>query len=229
MIKKHLSKIALSLVVSTLSFSGVAGGNGSDKFYILYGDKAFELREFKEGIINGVSVEKSSKISLKRSLELTRQYRTTLAKFLDRILILSSRHKVDPVLVVSTIWVESVFKTKALSRVGAQGLMQVMPATHKWVFSELLKKESLTNETEEEQNLEAGIAYLAHLKKLVGNDKEKVMIAYNMGPTYVLSRSKFKFNHDYYKKISKRFDQISVNLKKKGMNLKRIPTYAALN
>lgn len=212
-----------------ISFSGMAGGQGSDKFFILYGDKAFELKEFKEGIIKGVSVERSPHLSLDRSKAITKEYRDILSRYLDKILVLSTRHKVDPILVVSTIWVESSFKPKALSNVGAKGFMQVMPATHKWIFGSLLKKKSNKNETDEDQNLEAGIAYLAHLKHLVGDNKEKVMIAYNMGPKYVLEKSKkkFVFDHDYYRKISKRFDQISNNLKNKGTRIRRIHSYAS--
>jgi hypothetical protein len=227
--KKHLTRIALIISTTLLSFSGIAGGQGSDKYFILYGSKAYELRDFKSGIIQGISVEKSSKISLKRSIELTKQYRDSLSKYLDKILMLSSRHKIDPVLVVSTIWVESKFKPKALSPVGAKGLMQVMPDTHKWIFGALLKKDPTLGDTEENKNLEAGIAYLAHLKEIIGNDKERVMIAYNMGPKYVLNRSKFKFNHDYYKKISKNFDQISAKLKTKGVALRKVSSYAAKN
>lgn len=202
----EILNVFITLLIASLSFSGVAGGIGSDKFLLLYGDKAYELKEFKSGIINGVDT----------------RYRYSLSKYMDKILILSARHKIDPVLVVSTIWVESTFDNKAVSKKGAIGLMQVMPKTNKWVFGSILKKDPSSILTEEERNLEAGIAYLAHLKKIVGNNKERVMIAYNMGPKYVLDRSKLKFNHDYYKKISKKFDQISQNLKSKGTRIDRL-------
>ena len=41
------------------------------------------------------------------------------------------RHDMDPELILAVIAVESTFKERAVSRVGARGLMQVMPGSHK--------------------------------------------------------------------------------------------------
>ena len=41
------------------------------------------------------------------------------------------RHDMDPELILAVIAVESTFKEHAVSRVGARGLMQVMPGSHK--------------------------------------------------------------------------------------------------
>ena len=41
------------------------------------------------------------------------------------------RHDVDPELILALIAVESTFRERAVSRVGARGLMQVMPGSHK--------------------------------------------------------------------------------------------------
>ena len=209
---KIILYITLLINLTFLSFPNVAGGSGSDKYYLLYNKRAYELKDFKKGLLLGVD----------------RRYRARLVTHLDTILMYSSKYKVDPVLVISTIWVESAFKTDALSHKGARGLMQVMPATHKWIFGSILKKTHL-KETEIEKNIEAGVAYISYLRGIVGNNKEKVMIAYNMGPKYVLDRDKFKFDHDYYRKISKRFDQISRILSKRGIPLKQLSGGAFLS
>ncbi len=41
------------------------------------------------------------------------------------------RHQVEPELILAIIAVESTFKERAVSRVGARGLMQVMPGSHR--------------------------------------------------------------------------------------------------
>jgi soluble lytic murein transglycosylase-like protein len=42
----------------------------------------------------------------------------------------AERHRLDPELILALIAVESTFKERAVSRVGARGLMQVMPRPH---------------------------------------------------------------------------------------------------
>lgn len=42
-----------------------------------------------------------------------------------------SRHQLDPELLLAIIAVESTFRERAVSRVGARGLMQVMPGVHR--------------------------------------------------------------------------------------------------
>src|SRR5918994_5784536 len=49
---------------------------------------------------------------------------------LDRIIFRAGgRHGIDPRFIHAVIWQESKYKPKALSHAGAQGLMQLMPAT----------------------------------------------------------------------------------------------------
>ena len=47
------------------------------------------------------------------------------------------RHDVDPELILAIIAVESMFKERAVSRVGARGLMQVLPRSHKGKIQEI--------------------------------------------------------------------------------------------
>jgi len=49
---------------------------------------------------------------------------------LDRIIFRAGgRHGIDPRFIHAVIWQESKYRPKALSHAGAQGLMQLMPAT----------------------------------------------------------------------------------------------------
>jgi soluble lytic murein transglycosylase-like protein len=87
----------------------------------------------------------------------------------------ASRHGVDARLVDALIRVESAYQADAVSRRGAQGLMQLMPATaRQYGAADLMDPAS---------NLEAGIR---HLKRLLDRyDLPVALAAYNAGETAV--------------------------------------------
>ncbi len=85
----------------------------------------------------------------------------------------SDRYRLDPDFVSSVIKAESNFQPKAVSRKGAQGLMQLMPAT-----SILL---GVTNPFDPKANIEAGTAFLSQLLDQYNNDALKALAAYNAG------------------------------------------------
>ncbi|OGZ07014.1 MAG: hypothetical protein A3D65_06635 [Candidatus Lloydbacteria bacterium RIFCSPHIGHO2_02_FULL_50_13] len=85
-------------------------------------------------------------------------------------------YNVDPELILAVIIVESEGNPKALSRRGAEGLMQLMPNTAKAMGA--------TNPKEPLQNIFAGTKYLKELEESYGfiDSKEDALVAYNMGP-----------------------------------------------
>lgn len=95
-------------------------------------------------------------------------------KYGDLIATTAQRHGVNPELVAAVIRAESASNPRAVSRKGARGLMQLMPAT-------AAQFGVATHELfEPERNLEAGVRYLA---VLVGKlaDLDLVLAAYNAG------------------------------------------------
>lgn len=76
-------------------------------------------------------------------------------KIVDAAIAESIRQNVDPALVLSVIWQESRFNTRATSPVGARGLMQVMPDTGRG-----LGVSNPDNLYDMKTNLRAGIKYL---------------------------------------------------------------------
>ncbi len=94
-------------------------------------------------------------------------------KYDAKIFELAVKHNVSASLVKAVIAKESCYNPKARSHVGAIGLMQLMPATAKW-----LKVKQPENP---EQNLAAGVRYLAQLRKRFGSN-ELALAAYNAGP-----------------------------------------------
>lgn len=86
------------------------------------------------------------------------------------------RHSINPHLVAALIHVESSFNPKAVSRKGAVGLMQLLPATARR-FGVKSKKDLFSPE----KNIEAGIRYLSWLNKRFSGDVQKILAAYNAG------------------------------------------------
>ena len=86
----------------------------------------------------------------------------------------SSRYHLDPDLVNSVIRAESGFNAKAVSRKGAQGLMQLMPQT----ASQLGVRDTF----DAGANVDGGARYLRTLLEQNNFDLIKALAAYNAGP-----------------------------------------------
>ena len=83
-------------------------------------------------------------------------------------------HRVDPALVAAVIAAESAFQPRAISRKGARGLMQLMPAT--------ARRLGVARVHDPEENVLGGTAYLSELADRFGEDRpDLVLAAYNAG------------------------------------------------
>jgi soluble lytic murein transglycosylase-like protein len=96
-----------------------------------------------------------------------------LDAFSEEIATSAANHGVDPAFVRAVMHAESAFNPNALSRVGAQGLMQLMPAT--------ADRFGVENAFEPAQNIEGGTRYLAWLLKRFNGDTRLAAAAYNSG------------------------------------------------
>jgi len=95
----------------------------------------------------------------------------------------STKQGVDPLFVAAVIKSESTFNSSARSRRGAQGLMQIMPATGAWLSAKNdLPRGKLTDPG---HNLRLGISYLKHLEESYKGNRVFALVAYNWGPGHV--------------------------------------------
>jgi hypothetical protein len=111
------------------------------------------------------------------------------------------RHGLDPELVVAVVGVESAFRPEAVSPKGAQGLMQLMPATAASLGVE--------DAFDPEENLDGGVRHLGTLLSLYGGDLERALAAYNAGEGAVERHGgvpPYRETREYVKRVLERYE-----------------------
>lgn len=98
---------------------------------------------------------------------------------------------VEPALVIAVAAAESAFNSDAVSRKGALGLMQLMPATaERYGVAAHTTAEGRKQVMEPKVNAQIGSRYLADLLRMFDGDKELALAAYNAGEGAVLKHGR---------------------------------------
>jgi soluble lytic murein transglycosylase-like protein len=118
-------------------------------------------------------------------------------KIEDMIREVSARYRVDPALVRAVIETESHWNSSAVSRKGAQGLMQLVPGT--------AQELGVRNAFDPKQNLDGGVRYLRTLLERYNGDLDRALAAYNAGP-HAVDRAggvpQYRETRDYVQKVT---------------------------
>lgn len=137
-----------------------------------------------------------------------RQFFSSAVPFGDLIHEKAQKYDVDPALVAAVVETESRFRTRARSQVGAQGLMQLMPRTGRWLGA--------TNLYDPVQNVDAGVKYIKYLQKRFNGNLTQTIAAYNAGEGNVKRYGgvpPFQETRSYVRKVMNRYEKRSHDLK----------------
>jgi len=158
-----------------------------------------------------------------------------VAPYRDQAQKAASENGIDEAWVFGLMRQESRFINVARSGVGASGLMQIMPATARWIAKRLGIKGFKTNEMQDPgRNIQFGAYYLRHVQDTLDGSPVLATAAYNAGPgraqrwrdtremeaAVYIESIPFAETRDYVKKVmsnamyyAARFGQPSVLLK----------------
>jgi soluble lytic murein transglycosylase-like protein len=184
-----------------LSLSLLSGGIYADVWFYQDSNGVMHFAQEKQGKNWRLLMRtpKSLSQSQPKTLALTRISELPYHQF---IVNSARRHQLDPALVHAVVATESNYKANAVSRAGAMGLMQLMPAT--------AQRFSVADPFLPEQNIEAGSRYLRWLLDEF-ESLQLALAAYNSGENtvkrYGFVIPPYPETQDYVTKVINRYKQ----------------------
>jgi soluble lytic murein transglycosylase-like protein len=177
-----IRKRVLSLIVSVIMILGTASVCLGDIYKYVDPEGVIHLTNVPtEHNVPYVLVMKEKRVIIPTKEEIAGNNHLTkeeISAYDDLIVKTSDKYRVDAALVKAIIKAESNFNHRAVSPVGARGLMQLMPAT----ATSLQVEDSF----HPEKNIEGGVRYLRYLMNLFNGNLPLVLAAYNSGENTVL-------------------------------------------
>ncbi len=129
-------------------------------------------------------------------------------RFASKIAEVARRYEVPEALLHAVITIESAYDPNAISRAGAVGLMQLMPAT--------AKRYGVTNRRNPSANLSGGTRYLKDLLLRFDSNLELALAGYNAGENAVEKFGNrippFEETQNYVRKVLKLYSQHTAGL-----------------
>ena len=134
------------------------------------------LRQELENVTGEAALLKAQIERANRVIELSGRYGIS-AQLAGTIFDVALAERLDPELAFRMVRLESNFNPRAVSRVGAIGIAQVMPSTAR-IYDRSVTREKLFDP---QTNLKIGFRYMRRLIDLYGGDVRLALLAYNLG------------------------------------------------
>lgn len=129
-------------------------------------------------------------------------------KYAEMIKAAAELNKLPVALVHAVITAESAYQPKVISKAGAVGMMQLMPAT--------AERYGVKDSKDAEANIAGGTKYLRDLLKMFDNDTKLAVAAYNAGEGAVMKYGNtippYKETQHYVIKVLKYYKKYSTTL-----------------
>ena len=161
-----------------------------------------------EGVLhltNVPSIHKAKYVLVMREKRILFQAFIDVNRYDQIIRKAADKFKIDSALIKAIIKAESNFDHQAVSPVGAQGLMQLMPAT-----ASALQVE---NAFHPENNIEGGVRYLRYLLDIYRGNLTLALAAYNAGERNVAKYNNnvppFRETQNYIKRVLSYYNSYS--------------------
>lgn len=134
--------------------------------------------------------------------------RGNVATFAPHIEQAAGEAGIDAALIHAVITAESGYNPAAISRTGAQGLMQLMPGT--------ARRYAVKDAFDPKQNIRGGTRYLRDLLAMFDNNIELALAAYNAGENAVIRHGRkippYRETQAYVPKVMRLYSQYSAQL-----------------
>jgi len=165
---KILQRLALPLIFLAVVASATEGG--ADIYKYVDAEGVVHLTNVPTAPLPYILVMKEKRVIIQLEGDIT--------PYDELISRTSEKYSVEPALVKAIIKAESNFNHRAVSPVGARGLMQLMPATAATL--------NVRDSFQPESNIEGGVRYIRYLMNLFNGNLPLVLAAYNAGENAVL-------------------------------------------
>jgi soluble lytic murein transglycosylase-like protein len=167
---------------------------------------AYDVSDSYDAVFAGKnsSIQKAAASRISNSAFIPHDRVKLMSTINSSIYAASEKYGIDANLIKAVIKQESGYNPYALSHAGAQGLMQLMPATASSLGVE--------DPWDIEQNIDGGTRYLKDQLDYFGGNLQLSLAAYNAGPNNVIKYKDippFSETQDYVKRVMQYYNQYS--------------------